>query len=332
MAWTRIGLGLALGLALGCGGSSDDPGGKREAPPRVQTDWTACKAALEGASSVRDTDRLVTILDACRVCGDWKPILSWATPKTEGGPSSKEVDDAMVGCDAFCDGASKEKFFATLEDARGKGGTDSVWRELGKSCKGRVSATPDNRFMAPPYFALDRVARAVAGHKDGALLDKFDLPLPARSLTGAGLALVPATIVAAKVPKMVVTVTEKELRLARMPRARLAQVGVIVDLGDEPYPGKLVDKLDPAEVGEVYAVVAPPEMPAVRLVAVLKDAPPGARLAVAAPGQPPGWEQLGVLDVEIGPDGPAVTGATVREVVKQAQDAALNGTKRISLR
>jgi hypothetical protein len=268
------------------------------APP--PSDWTVqCAQILAGVPRVPATRRAMQVIDGCRPCGDWTPLLKWA----DQAISRAAVDAAMTGCKAFCSGAAKQKWNDSLDDARGTK-QRTPWRHLGEICKAEVSAVPDSRFMSAPYFALDRIARAAAADpKLAPLLAAIELPLPPVTITGSGLELPesPATMPDAGV--WAITVTVSEVRIGKLPRAKLGADGVTVIQGDDPYPGALVppaklaaaiDKLD----GAAVAVIAPTKMPAKRLLDVIAArGKHDLRLAVAASGAPQSWTLAGLVPV-----------------------------------
>ncbi|MFN0247547.1 MAG: hypothetical protein ACKV2T_11725, partial [Kofleriaceae bacterium] len=117
-----------------------------DAAPPPEGDWAVCKAALEKVPSAPPTKRLEMIIEACRPCGEWKPILDWQTLQEEGGPNRKVIEGAMAGCNAWCNPNAKIRFMGALDDARASK-TRTPWRELAQQCKEDVSARPDGRFV-----------------------------------------------------------------------------------------------------------------------------------------------------------------------------------------
>ncbi len=294
-------------------GNGSDPKQEPNAPPHpvpgpapvaVREDWAACKAALEASPKTPPTRQVATLLEACKPCGDWTPLLTWATPTEDGGPKRKDIESAMVGCKAYCDPNAKMRFLGGLDDNRGKEKVNRIpWRLLGDFCKEAVSAVPDARFMSAPYFALDRIARDVAARPDGAkLLAAIDLPLPAASVTGAGLELPTSAVTMPTTASSQLTITMEDLRLGSLPRAKLGATGVTVT-GD-PYPGASVKLADlPAaldKLAQPVLVLMPIKMPAARLVEVLaitRRRP--LLLGLAATSTLPGWSIYGASPVEL---------------------------------
>ncbi len=268
-------------------------------------DWTvACEQALTAKQT--PVRKLTDIIEGCQPCGDWTPLLHWATPADKGGPKQQQIEDAMVACKAYCTGDAKMQFQGLLGDARADG-TNKPWRVLGEKCKDAVSAVPDVRFMSAPYFALDRIARATAADpKLAPLAAALELPLPPVSITGVGFELPTAAVTKPDPGKFHVTVTLNEMRIGTLPTAKLGKDGVVVDLGKTPYPGELVKdkelaaKLD-ALAGSPTAritIIAPTAIPASRVADVAKAAGQHELvLAVAATGGPPGWTLPGVVPV-----------------------------------
>jgi hypothetical protein len=163
--------------------------------------------------------------------------------------------------------------------------------------------------MSAPWFALDRIARATAAQPDLVpLAAALELPLPASSLTGGAVEVASSPVTKPDAGPVHVTVSMIEIRVGTLPRARLGATGVALDLGADPYPGKLVepkqlaaalDALVPDRAVPI-AVIAPHAMTARRLVDVVAAAPERVLvLAVAADGAPAGWALLGTLPVAL---------------------------------
>lgn len=287
------------------GGSAGSAAGSTAA-----ADWTArCEAALAGAPKVTPVRRIQSLLDGCRPCGDWTPLLRWGTPAIDGGPPLAAIEAAMEACSAYCKPDAKVAFLGVLEDSRGKR-APKPWRLLGEACGEAVSAKPDTRYMSAPYFALDRIARAAAAHpKLSPLLAAIELPLPPLASTGGSFVLATSPVTKPEAGPAYVTVSMTELTAGTLPRARLGAAGVTVTTGDVPYPGAPVtakalaaalDKLAPDPAARI-AVIAPKELPARRLVDVALAA--GTHplvLAVEAAGAPGGWHLPGTVPVVLG--------------------------------
>ena len=332
-------IAVVLLAALGaCKGSKNDP--PKETPPPhvaphpmpekppevVPGDWAACKAALDAVPKLPPNRQVAALIDGCRPCGDWTPLLTWNTPTAEGGPTRKAIEEAMLGCKAWCDPNAKQRFLGTLDDARGKPTNRTPWRMLGEVCKDAVSAAPDPRFLSAPYFALDRIARDAAAKPDGApLLALLDLPLPAVSLTGQGLVLPESGVTKPVTGGSQLTITAEEVRVGPLPRAKLGANGISVSAG-EPYPGNAVtlaelpaalDKLPPP-----FIVFAPKGLPAARLAEVLVAAKPRPLyLALAMTSPLPGWPIHGMSPVEL--VGATATKPTVTFAVGDSGDEVL---------
>ena len=257
---------FAFALALSgckCGSSPSTGTGSGSgtgATNAVSLDWDACTRALATPEV-----SAATVLSQCPVCGDWKPIIEWATPQAEGGPTKMAIVDAMARCNAWCDGASKTRFLSVIDDVRGTQ-KRTPWKYLGEMCKAAVSAVPDPRFVSAPYFALDRIARAVAAHGGdaAAALGKLELPLPASSVSGYGAKL-PVVDAPARIPPRIhVTLLGDLVYVGLLPRAHLGKDGVSIDFGGEPYPGKAVTTSD---LAAAVAALAPGATPQVALLA-----------------------------------------------------------------
>jgi hypothetical protein len=262
-------LALVLALVLGCHKHHDEP--KPGTQAEVAIDWDRCTAALRANPTLPDAQRAQALLDACPVCGDWKPLLDWGTLTEAGGPKRQDITSRLDACHAYCNNAAKQRFTGTIDDARGRN-SRAPWRYLGEICKDQVSAAPDTRYMSAPYFALDRIARAAAAHGGdaAAALAKIDLPLPAVSLTGAGLELPEVAAQTSPAPPIHVTMLGDGAHVGKLPRARLGANGVTVDFGGEPYPGPTV-ALD--KVSAAIHALDPSPTPRVALF-MAKQAPP----------------------------------------------------------
>ncbi len=270
-------------------------------------DWSVrCEAALAGAAQIKPVRRVQAIIEGCRPCGDWTPLLRWNVLAVDGGPKLAEIEAAMDACRAYCKPEARNLFLGTLEAARGKH-APKPWRVLGEACGAEVSAKPDLRYMSAPYFALDRIARAAAAHpRLGPLLGALELPLPPLSATGGAFVLPPSPVIVPDPGAVHVTVSTTEITVGELPRARLGAAGITVHAGEALYPGAPVlpkalaaalDKLSPDPKARI-AVIAPKAMAAQRLIDVVAVA--GAHelvLAAAAVGGPEGWSLPGVVPV-----------------------------------
>jgi hypothetical protein len=302
-------------------------------------DWAArCEAALAGAPQVKPVRRVQAILDGCRPCGDWTPLLRWGVLAADGGPKAAEIEAAMEACRAYCKPEAKALFLGTLDAARGKH-APKPWRELGEACGAEVSARPDGRYMSAPYFALDRIARAAAAHpRLGPLLAAIELPLPPLSVTGGAFVLPPAPAIVPDAGAAHVSVTTTEITVGELPRARLGPAGVTIHAGEALYPGAAVtpktlaaalDKLSPDPAARI-AMLAPKGMAARRLIEVVAAA--GAHelvLAAAAPGGPEGWSLPGVVPVALSAAAPsaAATASGITLALGASPDAAIRALK-----
>ncbi len=276
----------------------------------VTTDWTAaCAKALQAAARQTPVRRLGLVIAQCQPCGHWQPLLDWNKPATEGGPTTAAIEEAMLGCQAYCSPDAKQRFTGTLDAARGKT-ANKPWRILGETCGDAVSAVPDPRFASAPYFALDRIARATAAVPALApLASAFELPLPALSSTGAGFELPEAAVMKPDPGRYHVTVSQGELHVGELPRAKLGAAGVTVEHGVVPYPGaRVTDKLLGAALTKLapgdapITLIAPAGMPAMRVVdAIVAGGGRPLVLAVAASGGPPGWTLPGIVPVSLRP-------------------------------
>lgn len=306
---------LVASLAACKGGDKAKPapqGSAGSAAPAVEVDWAACDKALAAAASAPLDARPQIVIDGCKVCGDWTPILRWSTPHNEGGPKQADIEAAMGRC-GFCDGNGKQRFLGTLDTARG---TDArtPWRQLGDMCKEKVSAVPDTRFMSAPYYALDRIARAASGRggDTATKLAALELPLPAVSVVGTGLVLPDVERgLSSKVGTVQITLMADAIYVGKLPRAQLGASGVQVDMGPDAYPGAQTKLEDlPAALkklageGDTIALLAPVATPAENLVPVIAAAAQVAPvyLAVNAHDAPEGWTLVGSIPVQLTAD------------------------------
>jgi hypothetical protein len=325
-----------LALAACKGGGKDKPAAGSATAPVVDVDWAACDNALAAAASAALDARPQIVIDGCKVCGDWTPLLGWATPHPEGGPKAADIEAAMARC-GFCDGNAKQRFLGTLDKARG---TDArtPWRQLGDVCKEKVSAVPDTRFMSAPFYALDRIARAAAAHggDTATKLAAVEVPLPAVSVVGTGLVLPDVDRnVSSKVGTVQITLMADAIYVGKLPRARLGAAGVQVDLGPDAYPGAQTKLADlpaalQALVGEddTITLLAPVATPAEMLVPVIAAASQVAPvyLGVNAHDAPEGWTLVGAIPVQLTSDAKPMIGVNdemtvqnlANELAKQA--------------
>ncbi len=301
-----------VALLIACKGNSEPAPGAGSARPAVAIDWSRCEKALAKAAAAPLAARPQLVLDGCQVCGgDWAPLLQWNIEPAAGGPKREQIEQRMVACNAFCTGDSKLKFMAGVDKARGQG-VDTPWRRLADTCKDKVDASADHRFTSAPYFALDRIARAVAGH-GGAIADKLaalELPLPALTVSGAGVVLPDVDVVSAKTGVLAITVLGEAIHVGRLPRARLGAAGIAVELPAPGYPGDAValDQLA-ATLTELLAgdptqsitLLAPHAMPAQNVVPIVAAASALAPvyLAATAAESPDGWPLVGAIPIAV---------------------------------
>jgi len=333
---------VGLALLAACKGKPHDDSTK--AAPASYTVDAKCEAAVKKAAAAPLDARPQILIDGCRVCGEWTPILRWNTPQQEGGPPRAAIEQAMLACHAYCDPNAKQRFLGALDAARG---TDmrTPWRQLGEVCKDQVSATPDGRFLGGAYFALDRIARAI-GSKGGDLATAaagIELPLPPVSTSGVGPVLADVDGVTSKVGEIQITVLGDKVFVGRMPRAHLAAGGVTVELGPAGYPGtetelaKLPEALKTAIAGDPAATItllAPHAMPAQNLVAIIAAAAPIAPLYLAANAAeaPEGWTLAGAIPVALTTTGDPVDVTPEMTVQQLAAAIVQHKGSRVTLR
>jgi hypothetical protein len=245
----------------------------------IVIDWSKCTNVLhEIAASPISGASIARLIDGCRVCGDWTPLLDWNRRHEDGGPTREAIADAMNRC-GYCSASGKQYFLGTLDDARGTN-SRKPWRVYADECKAAASAVPDSRFASAPYYALDRIGRLATAHgsKLATLVAALDVPLPAVSLTGVGVEL-PAIAGAAGDPigtTPIVTVLGDQLLVATLPRGKLGEKGVVVDLGRAAYPGTPIDRAKKPWFADVpkVAVLAAKQAPAGALVDIVAEAAP----------------------------------------------------------
>lgn len=292
-------------------------------PSAASTDWTvACDAALAKLPTTPAPRRAQALIDACKPCGDWTPLLAWSTAPEDGGPTRASIEQAMAGCNGYCDANGKQRFLGNLDTARGVSAR-TPWRMLGEVCKEKVSAVPDARYMSAPYFALDRIARAVAARPESAkLLAGVVVPLPPLSVSGNGVELPDAPVVKPTVAPAQVTVLDATY-VSRMPLATLTAEGVALP-AESGYPGVAAGKnlgaaLD--KLGDPVLVLAPKASPAARLPAVIAAAGTHTLLLGAkASGGPTGWQMLGAVPVPLVPKPKAAPGGVTFRMTTPVDD------------
>lgn len=324
------------GQSMGSAGSA--------APPEI--DWAACEKAIDTAASAPLPARPRILLDGCQVCGgDWQPLLRWNVEPESGGGKREQIEQMMVACNAFCTGDSKLKFIAGVDKARGQE-VNTPWRRLATACKDKVNGAPDDRFMSAPFFALDRIARA-AFAKGGAVADKLaalELPLPAITITGAGVVLPAADAVTPIAGALQITVLGDLIHAGTLPRAKLGAAGVAADLGTAGYPGDAVKveqlgarlrELAGGSAPEAITILAPHAMPAEKLVPIVAAAAAVAPvyLGAPAPESPHGWQLAGAIPVALSAGNDVVVTAemTVQDLARELAARAARKLDRAGL-
>jgi hypothetical protein len=325
-------LALVLALLAACKGKHEDK-------PQPWTVDARCEAAARQAA-LGETPlekRAALLLDACHVCTpDWTPILRWNTPPEEGGPPRIAIEKAMLDCHAYCDPNAKQRFLGALDAARGTA-LRTPWRELAQICKGDVSAGGDARFIGGGYFALDRIARAIAWR--GVHVDRpIELPLPLVAANGVSPAL-PEVAAAQAVPSgRTITVLGDSIYVGHVPTATLTAHGLELDLGTAGYPGietplETLVETRPDAADRWNLLVAPREMPAGRLLPVV-GALAGLEvyLAAAPPAAPDGWTFAARIPVALASDGEPITVTPEMTVQQLAAAIAQHKGSRVMLR
>jgi hypothetical protein len=296
---------LALLVVISCKGGQHDTAaqGSSEKPPVPLSVSAACRAAAANVPNLKPLERAQALLDACHPCGDWLPLLTANKPQVQGGPSRATIEEAMVGCNAFCDATAKQRFLDAIEGARGQEDTRKPWRLLGEVCAAAVSAVPDTRFMSPAYFALDRIARAIA---DPAVLGNIEIALPPLAAGGAGVDLPTADPASPEAGPASLTIDAQRTFIGVLPVATLSATGVKPGAqypGAEVPPNLIGAALSTLAArvisGAPVALLAPRSLPAARIASAIATARGHAfRLAVALPG-PGNWTLPGTIGVSL---------------------------------
>lgn len=342
---------IALLGALACKGKSaghqtGDGSGSSAGAARFAIDWAACEKALDDAAASPLAARPQIVLAGCRVCGgDWQPLLRWNVEPESGGGKREQIEQLMVACNAFCTGDSKLKFMGGVDKARGQD-VSSPWRRLAAACKDKVNAAPDDRFMSAPYFALDRIARAAAA-QGGPLADKLaalELPLPALTISGAGVALPDADAVGPAAGTLHVTVLGDAIHAGLLPRAKLGASGITVELGPAGYPGDAVAidqlgaklrELAGGNAPDAITLLAPRAMSAEKLLPIVEALASVAPLYLGAPApeSPEGWQLVGAIPVALstGNDITVTAGMTVQDLARELASRAARKLDRAGL-
>jgi hypothetical protein len=248
-------------------GSQQDPPAPVPADASVaDANVDACRAVAARVAALPRTQRTVALLQGCAPCGDWAPLLSWNIPEASGGPSWAALERGLVACNAFCEPSAKRRFFSALDGARGQN-SRAPWRLLGEVCKAQVSAGSDLRYLSAPYFALDRIARAIG---DAALLDAIELPLPAVTISGVGVELPTSPFLAPDAGPTALTVDAGQLLLGTLPSVKLSPSGLVVSgnyPGTQIEPAALAAALArPEHAGHPVALLAPRQLPVSRII------------------------------------------------------------------
>jgi len=297
---------LALVLVIACkGGQRNDTAaqGSSAKPPVPLSVSAACRAAAANVPNLNPIERAQALLDACHPCGDWLPLLTANKTQVQGGPPRGAVEEAMVGCNAFCDSNAKQRFLDALDGARGQEDTRKPWRLLGEACAAAVSAVPDTRYMSAPYFALDRIARGIA---DPAVLGKIEIALPPLTASGVGVDLPTAEPSSPEAGPAALTIDAHQTFIGVLPIATLSATGVKPGAqypGAEVPPNLIGAALSTLAArvisGAPVALLAPRSLPAIRIASAIATARGHAfRLAVGLPG-PGNWTLPGTIGVSL---------------------------------
>jgi hypothetical protein len=334
---------VVVALLIGCKDKAkpkSEP--KQESTKSYVVDISACGNALDKAAQRALDERPRLLLEGCEVCGrEWAPLLQWNTEPEQGGPRREQIEMVMVDCQAFCTGTSKLEFMAGVDKVRGKN-VDTPWRQLDTACKAKVNGAPDARFMSAPFFALDRIARAVAAKPElASKLAAVEVPLPALTVNGVGVALPKVDNATSNVGSVHVTVLGNEIYVGHLPRGKLTANGVVVETD---YPGEPV-KLDglaaklKALIGvdktQAITILAPHAMPAQPLVPIIAAASAVAPvyLAAGAPQSPQGWQLPGAIAIPLhaGQDITVTREMTVQNLARELDVRAARNEIRVGV-
>ena len=313
----------------------------------VMTVTAQCEAAIDKAASAPIDARPQILIESCSVCdsgrADWKPLLTWNVEPEHGGPKREQIEQQMVACEAFCTGDSKLKFMSAVDKVRGQN-VDTPWRQLENACKEKVNGALDDRFMSAPFFALDRIARAAAKSPAAAKLGAIELPLPAATISGAGVALPEVDGVSPAIGDVHITVLGDSISVGRLPRGKLTHAGVMADLGKTGYPGETVKveqlaakltELGPTDKAQPITILAPQGMPAHKLVAIIAAASTvgTVHLGAKAAESPPGWQLAGTIPIalEAGPGIEIKEETTVQNLARELAAHAARKEPRVGV-
>ncbi len=312
-----ISAALAFGACKGKGTPAGEGGeaaagsaasGKRSKPAG---DWRpSCQRTLAGLGEVAPEQRARAILEGCPVC-DPGPLLLEREGMQRTAEYSVELDAAVQRCGGYCTKLARTDFLRMIQHQLDtKEPSARPWRQLAEACPAELGWRESSRgFTGATWFLLERTAK-IAGAELAAPLaaaTSASFPLPPVAPEGRGLGLpAPAGGPRALPGRLVITVLAEGAMVGRLPWARLAAAGVIVD-GEYPgaaaKDGELIAALAAAEVmlqeaavvasgsGESGAALdassitlaAPVALPARRLVEILRQIKRPARLAVRAP-------------------------------------------------
>jgi hypothetical protein len=299
---------------------------------------STCKSVIDKLATTPINARPKLLLDNCRVCGDFDILLGW----NHDGTKPEDLQKTLEGCGAFCTGDAKMKFIAAANKAKGTS-NDMAWRKLADACGDKVDASSDHRFMSAPYFALDRIARAIeARHVDGA--NALGIALPPLTVAGTGIVLPDLDEgVSPKVGTYHLSFIGDQIFIGKLPHAKLGAKGLEVT---NDYPGQQValanlpaalKKLIDNDPTETLTLLAPHAMPAENLVPVIQAAGAIAPLYLAATAHesPEGWQLPGAIPVAIGPDGDGAIGVTgemtVQNLATELGQKAAQSVKRVGV-
>lgn len=288
-------------LALGaCKGKPTKPAG----------DWRpSCERTLAGLAKVAPELRAKAILEGCPVC-DPGPLLLEREGLKRTAEYTVELDAAVQACGGYCTKLARTDFLRMIQHQLDtKEPSARPWRQLAEACPAELGWRENSRgFTGATWFLLERTAK-LAGAELAAQLaaagEHASFPLPPVAPEGRGLGLpAPPSGPRALPGRLVITALAEGAMVGRLPWARLAAAGVIVD-GEYPgataKDGELVAALAAAEVALQEAAVvasggagaafdassitlaAPVALPARRLVEILRQIKRPARLAVRAP-------------------------------------------------
>lgn len=316
----------------------------------------ACAEALATRSTAGPDRGLAALLARCGVCGvSFEPLvaLSRIDPDDGPGPDVPTADEALAvldACDAVCSTRARQELFEPLRAAHDGQAPSRPWRKLAEVCPDAIGVDArTRRFARGSWFALHQVVRALwsaeapAAFTAARAAADLEFPLPPYSEASTALALpdVDGAALAPWLPRVHLTVTDKDVRVGALPWVT-ADAGrlVLVPAPGDDYPGiavplpqlraavtaltaELGKTTRPANAALQPVILAPRGLPARRVAEVVAALGGGAYLGVTprAPGAVAWSEPVGALAIELVADAPGAAAVAV-PADATAQDVA----------